>query len=356
MKNKNIDCEPLEKAEGKAKRPIIKRWWFYVIVAIVLIAAIGSFSGRKKSEKIHWKNVELSEHLPTPPSNRGTLHTNTSEKLSVTLDKVSDDHYSGYVDACAAQGFTVDAIKDTGTYSAYDAEGYFLHLGHIGERLSISLEAPMAFSSISWPTSVLGQQVPAPKSTMGKFNYEYENHFSVYIGDTSKGDFDQYAAACSEAGFAADYSKGDTYYRADNAMGSHISLTYKGNNIMLVELEAPKDASGAAPDSEPVTPIPNEADKPNQQEDTSGLRSDFKAAMDSYEAFVDEYVAFMEKYNNNPSDIGLIADYASYMSKYADFAKKFEQWENEDLNDDELAYYIEVQTRVNQKLLDVTYN
>ena len=55
MKNKNIDCEPLEKAEAKAKRPIIKRWWFYVIVAIVLIAAIGSFSGRKKSEKIHWK-------------------------------------------------------------------------------------------------------------------------------------------------------------------------------------------------------------------------------------------------------------------------------------------------------------
>ena len=37
--------------------------------------------------------------------------------------------------------------------------------------------------------------------------------------------------------------------------------------------------------------------------------------MDSYEAFVDEYVAFMEKYNNNPSDIGLIADYASYMKK-----------------------------------------
>ena len=67
-------------------------------------------------------------------------------------------------------------------------------------------------------------------------------------------------------------------------------------------------------------------------------------------------IAFMEKYNNNPSDIGLIADYASYMRKYADFAKKFEQWENEDLNDDELAYYIEVQTRVNQKLLDVTYN
>lgn len=355
MKNKFTDQAPFAPKE-KTARPITKRWWFYVLIAVVVIAAINAFTGGKKNDKINWDNVELHQRLPVPPSNKGSLYTNTAEELSVHIDKVSDDRYTAYLSECIAKGFTVDADKGTSDYSAYDAEGYFLSLSHIGERLSISLEAPMAFGRISWPTSVLGQQVPAPKSTMGKFNYEYENHFSVYIGDTSKAAFDQYVTDCAAAGFHANYDKGDTYYRADNAAGSHISLTYKGNNVMLVELEAPKGTSGTAPDSEPVTPTPDESDKSDQQENTSGLRSDFKAAMDSYEAFVDEYVAFMEKYNNNPSDIGLIADYASYMRKYADFAKKFEQWENEDLNDDELAYYIEVQTRVNQKLLDVTYN
>ncbi len=355
MKNKLAGQDPFA-PEEKSPCPITKRWWFYALIAVVVIAAIGAFAGGKNSDKINWDTIELRQRLPVPPSNKGSLYTNTAEELSVYLDKVSDDRYAAYVADCIAQGFTVDADKGTSDYSAYDAEGYFLSLSHIGERLSISLEAPMAFSRISWPASALGQQVPAPKSTMGKFNYEYENHFSVYIGDTSRADFDQYVADCTAAGFNANYDKGDTYYRADNAAGYHISLTYRGNNIMLVEVKAPEDTT---PDPEPVSPTPDNPDQseqPSKPENTSGLRSDFKAAMDSYEAFVDEYVTFMEKYNNNPSDVGLIADYASYMSKYADFAKKFDQWENEDLNDEELAYYLEVQTRVSQKLLAAAYN
>ena len=80
---------------------------------------------------------------------------------------------------------------------------------------------------------------------------------------------------------------------------------------------------------------------------------DFEDAMDSYEAFMDEYVAFMKKYSDNPSDVGLLADYTKYMSKYADMVEKFDKWESEDLNDAELAYYIDVQARVSKKLLDV---
>ncbi len=84
-----------------------------------------------------------------------------------------------------------------------------------------------------------------------------------------------------------------------------------------------------------------------------GLDPDFKAAMDSYEKFMDEYVAFMKKYQANPSDFSLLADYADYMSKYADFVEDFEKWDDEDMNAAETAYYLEVQTRVNKKLLDV---
>ena len=75
--------------------------------------------------------------------------------------------------------------------------------------------------------------------------------------------------------------------------------------------------------------------------------------MDSYESFIDEYVAFMKKYSDNPSDVSLLADYTKYMSKYADMVEKFDKWESEDLNDAELAYYIDVQARVSKKLLEV---
>ena len=148
MKNKFADQAPFAPKE-KTARPITKRWWFYVLIAVVVIAAINAITGGKKNNKINWDNVELHQRLPVPPSNKGSLYTNTAEELSVHIDKVSDDRYTAYLSECIAKGFTVDADKGTSDYSAYDAEGYFLSLSHIGERLSISLEAPMAINSIS---------------------------------------------------------------------------------------------------------------------------------------------------------------------------------------------------------------
>ena len=94
-----------------------------------------------------------------------------------------------------------------------------------------------------------------------------------------------------------------------------------------------------------------DAEQPEETED--GMRPEFKEAMDSYEAFMDEYVVFMEKYNEDPSDLSLLADYSVYLGKYAEFVEDFEKWENEEMNNTELNYYIEVQNRVNEKLLEV---
>ena len=347
----------------KPKKPIYKKWWFYVIAAVALIAIISAISGGKgKGEKIEWSKIELRDQLPEPPSNRGTLFENSDEEFWVSLDGVSDDQYNDYLDACVDKGFTVDADKSSYSYKAYNADGYSLDMSHIGDGLSITLKAPMKFGSITWPSSTVGNMLPAPKSTTGKFSYEHDDSFFVYVSETSKADYDQYVADCSANGFNIDYDKGDTYYRADNADGYHISLKYEGNNIMVVEIKACKNSDAGT--SEPATTepstettAPSESNatetKPNDTDLVDGMRKDFKDAMDSYEAFMDEYVAFMKKYSDNPSDVGLLADYTKYMSKYADMVEKFDKWESEDLNDAELAYYIDVQARVSKKLLDV---
>ena len=347
----------------KPKKPIYKKWWFYVIAAVALIAIISAISGGKgKGEKIEWSKIELRDQLPEPPSNRGTLFENSDEEFWVSLDGVSDDQYNDYLDACVDKGFTVDADKSSYSYKAYNADGYSLDMSHIGDGLSITLKAPMNFGSITWPSSTVGNMLPAPKSTTGKFSYEHDDSFFVYVSETSKADYDQYVADCSANGFNIDYDKGDTYYRADNADGYHISLKYEGNNIMAVEIKASKNSDAGT--SEPATTepstettAPSESNatetKPNDTDLVDGMRKDFKDAMDSYEAFMDEYVAFMKKYSDNPSDVGLLADYTKYMSKYADMVEKFDKWESEDLNDAELAYYIDVQARVSKKLLDV---
>lgn len=84
-----------------------------------------------------------------------------------------------------------------------------------------------------------------------------------------------------------------------------------------------------------------------------GIRPEFKDAMDSYEAFYDEYCDILKKYTENPSDMKLLADYTDMLAKAAEMAEKFDAWENDDLNSTELKYYLDVNNRVTQKLLDV---
>lgn len=93
--------------------------------------------------------------------------------------------------------------------------------------------------------------------------------------------------------------------------------------------------------------------QPEIEEKDTGIDPDFKTAIDSYEKFMNDYVEFMKKYKANPSDLSLIADYTTFISDYADYVEDFEAWEDEDLNADELAYYLDVQTRVSKKLLEI---
>ena len=120
----------------------------------------------------------------------------------------------------------------------------------------------------------------------------------------------------------------------------------------------PQESSSAI-EPPAATKAPDTAAAETSSEDTSsdmidGMHSDFKNAMDKYEDFMNEYCDFMEKYNESDgTDSSLLLDYASYMSEYAEMLSAFEKWNSEDLNTKEASYYLEVQTRVSQKLLEV---
>ena len=135
-------------------------------------------------------------------------------------------------------------------------------------------------------------------------------------------------------------------------------IYYAKEDYVLVE----DTASTNATEREEISPTEN-ASEENATESTptetesqqaEGIRSDFKEAMDSYEAFMDEYISIMEKYYANPSDTALLMQYTEYLSKYAEFVSNFEAWNNEELNEAEQAYYLEVQTKVSKKLQEVS--
>ena len=144
-----------------------------------------------------------------------------------------------------------------------------------------------------------------------------------------------------------------------------IEITPKTNYEYSIEEPVKDESSESEPASDETSAGESAAEESSAAENTATpeetkviadpneIRSDFKEAMDSYEAFIDEYVAFMKKYEDNPTDMELIGAYADYMSKYAEAAEKFDNWESEGLTDAELSYYLDVQTRVSKKLLEV---
>lgn len=119
--------------------------------------------------------------------------------------------------------------------------------------------------------------------------------------------------------------------------------------------EAPETAAATEAETT-VAPETTAATEPETQpaptEDlVNGLRREFKDAMDRYEAFMDEYIAFMSRYQLSPTDPALAGEYAGMMSRYAQASGEFGIWNPENMSEAEYNYHLDVQTRVQQKLI-----
>ncbi len=133
-----------------------------------------------------------------------------------------------------------------------------------------------------------------------------------------------------------------------------------------VERMAPKESAAAAQTQERSTPSSSGSRSAASKEQTAssekqspaktsvapakgGISPEVKEFLDSYEAFMDEYCDFMT--HLDMSDATSLVRYFEFLGKYADFAEKADAISESDLNDAEMAYYLEVMGRVSAKLL-----
>lgn len=96
---------------------------------------------------------------------------------------------------------------------------------------------------------------------------------------------------------------------------------------------------------------PEETAQPTSSQ--TGINPEFKAAMDAYESFYAEYCELLKKYAANPTDMSLLVKYADMMSKVEQMDAAFEAWDEDDLNSEELKYYLDVNNRVLKMMVDI---
>ena len=89
--------------------------------------------------------------------------------------------------------------------------------------------------------------------------------FVLYVGNTTKADYDEYVNACADRGFTVDYRKGDDYYYANNENGYKLTLKFEVNNVMLVRIDKPDESD--EPDEQAADPTATPKPTPSDSTD-----------------------------------------------------------------------------------------
>lgn len=372
---------------GIIKQPRKKMHIILAVIAFLLIIPYMSLGNGGKSNKtknkqiskIDYSEIELIDHFPKPDKMYGNIGTNRSDLLIIDISDVTKKEFKSYVnDEVSEKGYTIDLEYEEWdqVYGAFNSEGYSIRIIYddSDNEMNITLKSPEKMEEFQWPTTGLATVVPATKSTIGNIKYNNSNEFIIHVGNTGIDEYNNYVNQCENIGFVVDYEKDKKYYHAKNNDGYDLEIRYLGGNVMEVSVENSdnneqieektnteiNDNSNNNNNNESnnventKTESQNTENSNNSQENsTTGIRPDFKKAMDSYEKAIDEYINFMKKYEKSDgTDINILTDYTKYLNKYENAVKDFDNWNSKDLNQAEQKYYIEVQTRVNNKLLN----
>ena len=151
---------------------------------------------------------------------------------------------------------------------------------------------------------------------------------SIYI--TEKSDCSDTSHIATDVSYYKQYSEDETTPKCTIKFNSDVEHKDEGNS-----------GSNGGTDSNPSNSTPS-------SENTS-----WKEVLTEYEAWVDKYVAFMKKYKDaSSSDVAsMMSDYSDMLAKQAEWTEKIDKLDD-DLNGDDLQYYLEVTARCSAKMAE----
>lgn len=233
---------------------------------------------------------------------------------------------------------------------------------------SSSYSSSTECDNIDWSNINLNEYLVEYDNPVGEQSINSDDSFVITLCNVNKEQYRNYLKKTKKFGYTIDSTEYGDNFSASSETGYNISLSWleddKELHIRLYKnTEADeKEIKDENTTSKEIKKEDKKKEETKKEEDNNtsstinnnGIRSDFKNAMDSYEKYMDEYIIFMNKLNDNPSDAELLMEYTKVMKKYNKAMNDFDKWKDNNLNDAETQYYIEVQTRVNQKLTEAS--
>ena len=350
---------------GKLKKRVVA-----VVVVVAAIAFLNIQSCIKNQPKsLSWPTTGLATMLPDPPTNKGEVILDSDSRFGADIDKCSEAQFKEYVESCKQKGFTTDSSSESSSYEAYSSEGYKLYLSYYSssEQLSISLDAPMQMTTLTWPTSGAGSNAPAPVSKKGKVDSDSSTWFCAYVGDMDKAAYNAYVDSCIAAGFNVDYHKGDTNFYGSRSDGAHINVNYEGFNTMSVTVDVKKvDASDSKSQTTESNASSSDASSAATAPSDSGASSMIDSAKSSAKSLADKGKSILKSITGNGDTYDSI--YEEYSAKLNDMTPgKIDEFNSEadasdgsieslaEISNNKVADLAEVCTEGIQKMAELMY-
>ncbi len=191
-----------------------------------------------EKDTIEWPETKLTDTIPVPESDYGSIVSETSEEIKIVLGEVSKRDYKDFVNDCIDMGYDVDKEESENSFEAYNSEGYHLVMSYHEHREehSIQIIAPLDFEKITWPDSDIAKALPKPDLSKGVFEQKQDYCIKVYIGDTTYEEFEDYVEECKDKGFDKDAYEYDNYFNGENRDGDDLTVRYVGNKTMYISV------------------------------------------------------------------------------------------------------------------------
>lgn len=244
------------------------------------------------------------------------------------------------------------------------------------DKIGNESKAIKEYSNFIWPSNQLVNTIEKYNTDKGKVLYSTDKWFSMRLFIANKKEFLNYIEKIKQKGYDLEEDFTGNKYTAknrnDNLLKIKIEYLDKDNNTYIrhdmMEITIKKEESKEekekaereakeaeerakrqkAEEEQKAKERKEQEQKKNESPKTTSNTIDpqLKKAMDSYESAMKEYSSFMKKYTSSSNPVSMMTDYNRIMEKYTNANNEFNKIKKESLNSAELAYYLEVQSRV----------
>lgn len=227
------------------------------------------------------------------------------------------------------------------------------------------------YTNFTWPSNQLVNTIEKYNTDKGKVLYSTDKWFSMRLLIANKNEFLKYIEKIKQNGYDLEEDFTGNKYTAKNRNNKLLNIeiqyadkdnsTYIRHDMMEISIKKEESKEEKekrereerakrqkAEEERKEKERKEQEQKKNESPKTTSNTIDpqFKKAMDSYESAMKEYSSFMKKYTSSSNPVSMMTDYNRIMEKYTNANNEFNKIKKESLNSAELAYYLEVQSRV----------